>query len=144
MSQAMTAVVAGGPGLVAVGVDDSIGDWRAAAWVSVDGAAWSRVLHQEVAFGGPDAQITSSLVVGGPGLVAVGSEWLGGGWDAAAWTSIDGRAWSHVQHQEAEFGGADWQTMEAVAPGPSALVAVGSDHSGGDDDAAVWASPPGP
>jgi hypothetical protein len=45
---AMSGVVAGGPGFVAVGERDG----NAAVWTSVDGLAWSRVAHDEAVFGG--------------------------------------------------------------------------------------------
>ena len=51
--QAMGWVAAGGPGLVAVGLDSSGGDWDAAVWTSPDGLAWTRVPHDEAVFGGP-------------------------------------------------------------------------------------------
>jgi hypothetical protein len=50
----MSAVVAGGPGLVAVGHDDAGEDEDAAVWTSPDGLVWSRVPHDEAVFGGGD------------------------------------------------------------------------------------------
>jgi len=61
---------------------------------------------------------------------------------AAVWTSPDGLVWSRVPGDEAVFGGPDNQEMKAVVVGGPGLVAVGLDHSDGDDDAAVWVSPP--
>jgi hypothetical protein len=88
--QMMSAVVAGGPGLVAVG-DDVPGEERdAAVWTSADGLVWSRVPHDEAVFGGVETQMMSSVAVGGPGLVAVGYSYLGADGDAAVWTSADG------------------------------------------------------
>jgi hypothetical protein len=138
----MTSVTAGGPGLVAVGVvpggvDD---DENAAVWTSVDGISWSRVPHDEAVFGGPGKQGMSDVVVGGPGVVAVG--WDGdlhaGTLVAAVWTSVDGLSWSRVPHDEAVFGGARNQTMSSVTAGGPGLVAVGA--GGGDPDAVVWTS----
>jgi hypothetical protein len=50
-------------------------------WTSVDGMTWSRVPHDEMAFGGWVFRVT----VGGPGLVAVGRVGSLEGGDAAVW-----------------------------------------------------------
>jgi hypothetical protein len=86
----------------------------------------------------------SSVTVGGPGLVAVGSEGSpDGGGVAAVWTSVDGITWSRVPHNEAVFGGENdgyyGQSMSSVTTGGPGLVAVGSDVG----RAAVWTSPDG-
>ena len=130
----MLSVAAGGPGLVAVG---SVGgllelvanpiETAAAVWISADGITWSRVPHDEAIFGGVEDQVMNSVVVGGPGLVAVGSD----GSAAAVWTSVDGISWSRVPHDEAIFGGVEDQVMNSVVVGGPGLVAVGS---------AVWTS----
>ena len=135
------SVVAGGPGFVAVGSDN---DW-AAVWTSPDGVAWSRVPHDDAIF---NSGRISSVVVGGPGLVAVGyfdeqpdlPVGVGGGGDAAVWTSPDGVAWSRVSQDEAVFGGPGHQWMSGVTIGGPGLVAVGWDESNG---AAVWTSADG-
>lgn len=91
--QVMNRVIAGGPGLVAVGWDgpgilDDSPDVDAAVWTSVDGYTWSRVPNDEETFGGAWIE---SVTVGAPGLIAVGGT---GGYntdgDAAVWTSVDG------------------------------------------------------
>jgi hypothetical protein len=145
-SQTISSVTAGGPGLVAVGSDGGEGLGDAAVWVSPDGFTWSRVAHDEAVFGGEDGQVMSAVIVGGPGLVAVG--WDGQGiladnpnLDAAIWTSVDGYTWSRVPHEDDVFAGA-W--IDAVTVGGPGLVAVGG--TGGynvDSDAAVWTSPDG-
>ncbi len=136
--QLMTSVTVGGAGLVAVGLEGSRPDENetdAAVWTSVDGATWSRVPHEEAVFGG-GALYMGSVTAGGPGLVAVGSDWSGSVSDAAAWTSVDGVSWSRVPDDPSVFGGLGNQTMTSViAVGPG-LVAVGDDKAGG--DAAVW------
>ena len=81
--QEMYSVVAGGPGLVAVGNDT--GRDAAAVWTSSDGQSWQRVEHHEQTFGGDGWQKMSSVVAGGPGLVAVGNDHGRGA--AAVWTS---------------------------------------------------------
>ncbi len=142
--QEMWGVVAGGPGLVAVGgYDASGGDWDAAVWTSPDGVLWSRVPpHDASVFGGPDDQEMFGVAAGGPGLVAVGRDWSGGDWDAAVWTSPDGVLWSRAPHDESVFGGPDGQGMVGVVAGGPGFVAVGWDYSGGDLDAAVWVTLP--
>jgi hypothetical protein len=139
--QSMFDVTVGGPGLVAVGESGRPGDFDAAVWTSPDGITWSRVPHNEAVFGGIAYQGMLSVTVGGPGLVAVGSD---GSHDrsAAVWTSPDGITWSRVPHNEAVFGGA---AMSSVGVGGPGLVAVGSD---GDPQTAignevVWTSPDG-
>jgi hypothetical protein len=127
----MNSVTRGGPGLVAVGSDDS----DAAVWTSVDGVTWSRVPDDDAVFGGDGEQSMSSVIVAGPGLVAVG----GDDWDAAVWTSVDGLTWSRVPHDEAALGGAVRQVMNSATVGGSGLVAVGAaSPTGYNPDAAVW------
>ena len=72
----MQAVVAGGPGLVAVGCDftgvsGSDEGGIAAVWASADGLAWRRV-SQDAVSGGVAGHCMNSVAVAGPGLVAVG------------------------------------------------------------------------
>jgi hypothetical protein len=141
-SQVMTSVVAGGPGLVAVGHDGlwdkNPADWypdpSAAVWTSEDGIVWSRVPHDEEIFGGA---VMNDVTLGGPGLVAVGSSPSGSDSDAAVWTSVDGLTWSRVPHDEAVFGGAFGPRMQSVVVGGPGLVAVGRE---GGAAAAVWTS----
>jgi hypothetical protein len=83
-NQIMWDVVAGGPGLVAVGWDTG-GERDAAVWRSEDGLTWLRLRGEEALFGGPGTQAMLSVAVGGPGLVAVGGDWGGGDWDGAVW-----------------------------------------------------------
>lgn len=139
-NQWMAAVVAGGPGLVAVGLDRSGGDEDAAVWTSVDGLHWARAAHDEATFGGPGPQWMNAVAAGGPGLVGVGSDASGGEQDAAVWTSPDGLAWTRVTHDEATFGGSGDQWMNSVAADGQGLVAVGGDISTGESDAAAWTS----
>jgi len=56
----MMSVTVGGPGLVAVGLDESSGDKDAAVWTSPDGITWSRVPHDDAVFGGEDEQLMVS------------------------------------------------------------------------------------
>ena len=137
-NQGMENVTAGGPGLVAVGYDESGGDRDAAVWTSVDGLTWRRVPHDEAIFGGAGWQAMESVAAGGPGLVAVGYDASDRG--AAVWTSTDGVAWTPVPYDDAVFGSSRMESVAAAGPG---LVAVGSDSSGGDPDGAVWTSADG-
>jgi hypothetical protein len=142
-TQAMQAVLADGPGLVAVGYDFLEGNFVAAAWTSPDGFAWSQVPHDGAVFGGQIGLYMYSVAIGGPGLVAVGSDYSGVDADGAVWTSPDGLTWTRVPHDEAVFGGAGNQEMLGVVAGGPGLVAVGRDDSGEAGDAAVWASADG-
>jgi len=86
-SQSMNSVTTGGPGLVAVGFDESGRNEDAAVWTSPDGIAWFRVPHDEAVFGGEGSQVMGSVIAGGPGLLAVGVEESGGNEDAAVWVA---------------------------------------------------------
>jgi hypothetical protein len=153
--QLMKSVTVGGPGLVAVGWVGYDGDAVAAVLSSLDGLTWSRVPHDEAVFGGAHGQWMTDVTVGGPGLVAVGSDgrfsdldheatagerrpWGDEVGAAAVWTSVDGLTWSRVPHDEAVFGADGGQEMNSVTVGGPGLVAVGngSDHRGAD----VWTS----
>lgn len=139
----MISVTAGGPGLVAVGSDQT----DAVVWTSLDGLAWSRVPHNEAVFGGTANSTMLSVTVGGPGLVAVGEASPDGNRDArtssigvaAVWTSPDGLTWTRVPHDDSIFGGNGALSMESVTAGRNALVAVGRDTRG----AGIWHSPDG-
>jgi hypothetical protein len=140
----MAAVVAGGPGLVAVGVDGSGGDYDAAVWTSSDGYVWERVAHDEAVFGGAEDQIVRGLAVGGPGFVATGFDASGGDRDMAVWTSPDGRVWTRVADAEGVFGGPGDQDAVGVVATDDTVVAVGYEQDeNGDQNVAVWTSPDG-
>ena len=146
--QGMHAVIAAGPGWVAVDHDDSGEDWNAAVWTSPDGSTWARVPHDETLFGGLNDQEMFGVASAGPGLVAVGVDDEAAG----AWVSADGLAWQKVPSDRfsssPEFAGHD-KVMRAVTAGGPGFVAVGSiglyseatdEH---DWDAAVWVSSDG-
>jgi hypothetical protein len=128
----MKGVTAGGPGLVAVGAEGS----GAAVWTSADGATWSRVAQDIEIFGSPGGQGygMTSVTVGGPGLVAVGSNVDVGG--VAVWTSVDGIAWSRVPDKTLTSTFSPEGFMWSVTAGGPGLVAVGFDGP----NAAVWTS----
>jgi hypothetical protein len=131
----MHAVTAHGEGLVAIGFD-SDGNPGAVVWTSADGVTWARLPDDQTVFGGANMW---DVIVGGPGLVAVGA----GDSGPAVWTSTDGTTWSRVPHDQAAFGAVDSGMFRVTAGGPG-LVAVGWDSSedvGG--AAAVWTSTDG-
>ena len=136
-TQLLASVTAGGPGLVAVGSEDS--DWgnQAAVWVSPDGYAWTRILNEEVfsALG-----YLTSVTAGGPGLVAVGSEDSDSGNHAAVCVSADGYAWTRILNEEV-FDGPGRMVQSVTAGGPG-LVMVGLEGSGNGWDGAVWVAGP--
>ena len=78
--QTMTAVIAGGPGLVAVG--ETHVPSLAAVWVSDDGITWSAVPHDEAVFGRANMY---AVTVAGSGLIAVGVN-ESFGIDAGVWS----------------------------------------------------------
>jgi len=130
--QAIAAVVQGGPGLVAVGVDDLEG----AVWTSMDGTTWERAADDGGVFVGDESRmVLNSVANGGPGLVAVGVD----GIDPAVWTSPDGEVWSRVADVSTSGSG---EMKDVVAGGPG-FVAVGSSHSGYWEAATVWTSADG-
>jgi hypothetical protein len=109
-------------------------------------------------FGGAHTSM-SSVVVGGPGLVAVGEAMSARGAVAAVWTSVDGQMWSRVPHDAQLFGGRsrsqvdcdrfreealddepDHHRLWRVASWESGLVALGSASECGATVAAVWTS----
>jgi actin-like ATPase involved in cell morphogenesis len=139
-SQRMRAVTAGGPGLVGVGFESNGGEVDAAVWTSPNGTDWTR--ERDGALAGPGEQSMSSVIQGGPGLVAAGTADRGQQTDAAVWTSADGVAWSKVSNRSV-FGGLPSQEVRYLAPAGSLLVAVGTVVPGDDPDAAVWTSPDG-
>ena len=141
--QVIHAVIAGGPGLVAVGgrwLEDEPGDFFAAVWVSADGYTWESIPHDPAVFGGRGEQQMYAVTVAGPGLVAVGSDspWTGG---ARVWVSPDGLSWNRVVLPDGvrpvigpddvpgvPQAGLPWyaiETIRGVVAGGPGLVAVG-------------------
>jgi hypothetical protein len=114
---AMTDVVAGPPGLVAVGsaCAPTGGSCRAAVWTSPDGIAWARVADDPV-FDGSMYGVASWA----GGLVAVGGDATGKG--VRAWTSSDGTTWTAAAHLDGVDG-----TYTAVVSLGDRLVASAVD-----------------
>jgi hypothetical protein len=161
-TQIMWSVAAWSGGLAAVGFDYAGDDSDAAAWISEDGANWTRAPHDETIFGGDGDQGMTAVTAWNNGLVAVGSDASFGGqleeiWGhskglyfgslellpgdsaAAVWTSADGITWDRLAHDEAVFGGNGYQTMAWITAWSGGLAAVGTSGT----DAAVWVSADG-
>lgn len=83
-------------------------------------------------------QFITDVVEVGSGLVASGIDASGLDPDAVIWRSPDGFTWTRVASPL--FGGPGAQGIHGLAVGGPGLVAVGFDASGGNLDAAVWAS----
>ena len=155
-------VVAGGPGLVAVGCEVPAGGdnpgsdagWEAwthrqpGIWVSTDGYAWERLPDDAVVepqldlpnLGDVDGMIPdevptciSTVVAGTEGLVALGD------WGDRTWTSTDGYTWTITQNfvtPELGFG----VLLAAATVDGSRIVAVGEGPSieHADNRSTVW------
>ncbi|MGH2818078.1 MAG: adenylate/guanylate cyclase domain-containing protein [Actinomycetota bacterium] len=139
-TQKIKRVIAVDEGFIGVGRDTAAGDHDAAVWSArADGLDWTRNTDPDNALGGPGSQEVWDVEAReGTGLVAVGTDDPGNDLDAAAWISRDGVEWSRVEHDEAVFGGSQNQVLQRVTATATGFVAVGSDSSGGDHDAAVW------
>jgi hypothetical protein len=129
-NQAIMALAAGGPGLVAVGYDR----FEAAVWVSANGATWTRVAASGVPSADTGTRGMMSVVLSGSGLVAAGWDGL----DAAVWTSPDGIAWARVPAVESVFGGQGNRLMTSIVGFSARMVAVGWEAPVSDADGAVW------
>ncbi len=123
----VTDLVAGGPGLVAVGTIGAFGPQRsegsfnssfdAAVWLSADGRSWRLLRHDEAVLGGLETVRMDAIAVTDHGLVAVGeerasevrrstalAEYFDGAGHGAIWTSSDGEHWARVRHDAHAFG----------------------------------------
>lgn len=108
----VSAVLRGGPGLVAVGSASENGG-EAAVWTSGDGSSWTRAASTPSFAGLSMASIASNgstLVAGGLGLF---------------WVSTDGRTWTASAPISTYALGC--QIYGALIPGGPGLVAVGTD-----------------
>lgn len=100
--------------------------------------AWSRV-----ALGVVTAQGEMTTVIhGGPGLIAGGFASIDDESTAAIWTSADGSTWERVPHDAAVFGGEEAPSINDLAAGDTGYVAVGSNGRDGiawtSSDGYVW------
>jgi len=118
-NQTMYDVVAGGPGLVAVGFEETPEGYDGAVWVSPDGTDWSRVADPEGVLGGPGSQVLEAVVAGGPGLVAFGVEEYA---DQVVWSSPDGMTWARETPGSIVSRGPGGDFVD-IATGPSGPAA---------------------
>jgi hypothetical protein len=134
------SVAAGGPGLVAVGLDRSSGDADAAVWVSADGFTWDRIDDVGRVLGGSGDQRMAFVVAGDFGFLAGGSDGAYPDSRPAFWASEDGLAWTRVEVSAAFLEGeGPWLPIAAVVGGSRILV-IGSQ----DVEGQVWIGfPPG-
>lgn len=137
----MRSVAAGGPGLVAVGYDQT--RRAAAVWTSTTGETWERLAHDEAVFGGDGQQLMSEVICGGPGLVAVGRA-RASRQTGLIWVSDDGLTWrrldGHGSRASYEFLRAmRKREVRSVTRFGTSLVAVGRHVDG----PAVWTSEDG-
>jgi hypothetical protein len=152
----ISAVVSGGPGLVAVGstldaIDDQ-GVFAPAIWISADGLTWAKEATPTdptpwtVVEGTLQGRIISNIVATPEGFVAVGTEFgLTSKFlqRAVVWTSRDGRSWARVPHDPVFDGGEDSGFrfgMRAVYFIGNRLIATGETPGG----PTVWLSPQEP
>jgi hypothetical protein len=136
--EVMNAVAAAGPGLVAVGYEQTPGTARNPAVWTFDGQSWTRV--QSPAFRGTGE--IRALTAAGDQVVAVGWTIGPAGQDGAVWTSRDGKTWTLVSSKA--LGGASAQELNAAAPLEAGVVGGGDSPSAvlSDQDAAVWTGLP--
>jgi hypothetical protein len=141
-------IVAGGPGLVAIGDrpftrSDGVGSTKGVIGVSEDGLVWELISDSDLT-GPPDAWVDlRAITVGGPGLVAVGSYVPEPNQQepdiSAVWLSTNGRDWERV---ESPLG----RPMSVMAYA-NVLVAVGDFEPGSADGEAathgIWQSQDG-
>ncbi len=132
-----TALAGGQGALVAVGSTAGDTGRDTVTWRSANGSTWQRLEGDDLA--GPLDQGAGGVTVGDGVIVAVGATNLGGGGDAAAWTSADAGTWARSAHDENTFGGDQDQQMTDVASVGGLVVAVGWSGSTPElRDGAVW------
>jgi len=146
-NQTMNDIQEVGDQLVAVGFDDAAGDGRdAAIWISSNGTKWTEVTGGALAGAGDQVLTrvypTGSTRRGFPKLVGGGFVVVNGDQNAVIWYSDDGRTWTRETSSQDQLGGPGAQAVGSIVAVDHGfpLVAVGSDGSGKDGDAAVWAA----
>ena len=142
----MSSVTAGGPGLVAVGAQQTSGDLRAGAiWTSADAVTWTRAAADPTVVGGETTSVLlDAVTAAGPLLVAGGIERTGDDADITILTSPDGVTWTRVPPMP-DFSGPGGQFLRDLTAGGPGIVGVGTVDTGDPSTAAaaVWVSPDG-
>ena len=115
-----------------------------AVWLSADGTSWSRVALLPFAHLGGGIEM-ESVIAAGPGLVAVGREWLSEGASIpAVWTSTDGRVWGRVEVDMCNLQEENENAIVDVADHGTGLLAVGFiGTSARTYEPAIWSSSDG-
>ena len=123
----INAVVAGGPGLVAVGCATATleCDLGPATWTSIDGRHWTKGPPVPAA----DAVTMRAVIAAGTGFIAVG--WGG------IWHSPDGLHWTRVATPATPGFGTDLHGATAWRGG---YVAVGNEFNSVTNHAVAWTS----
>ena len=139
----MTAVTVGGPGLVAVGEwPYSTEGWGPdpRVWLSEDGINWTSVDKEEIEGADGRTERTppgwggaamADVAVGGPGLIAVGTDdpyrpGSGGplGGDPSVWVSADGQAWDQILLDDGSSGADAGSSVRRLAVSPNGTIAA--------------------
>jgi predicted Ser/Thr protein kinase len=134
--QVVKAIVAGGPGLIAVGSTGSVGSEDAAIWTSKNGSKW----RTRPGLFAPGSQRLTGVVAYGSGFVAVGSDGPSKQADVAVWTSSDGLTWKRSTGEA--LTGPGLQFAHGVVDFKGKLVVVGNENLPGPGQAAVWIGTP--
>lgn len=142
-SSDISAVIEGGPGLIAVGASPG-GEFvpSAAVFTSPDGLTWSRVTPRDADF---NDKVMSDVLAVGTGYLAVGGDFETG--LMTAWTSPDGIVWSRSQPPpEQTDPSVAHMIAEAVTRAGGFIWAAGRDFDARRDDnglPAMWVSDDG-
>ncbi|MBA3431261.1 MAG: adenylate/guanylate cyclase domain-containing protein, partial [Actinobacteria bacterium] len=129
-------------GAIAVGREAIAGDSDAAAWRTSDGVRWKRIAS-DGAFSGPGDQSANRVIATEKGLLAVGYDARLGDWDAAVWSSTDGRRWEQVLVDPESVARGTQQEMTSVTYSRHRFVGIGWEGTTRGADAVVWTSPNG-
>jgi quercetin dioxygenase-like cupin family protein len=111
-------------------------------WTSTDGKAWTPLSDDHLISQGRGVLVTT-MVAGGPGLVAAGMNSDG---EPTFWTSVDGRTFQETTSfplagPTAEDVSREQPSVQAIAVGQEWMVAVGNTgFSFGTVDPAIWVS----
>ena len=130
-TQSMRSVIRHGPILVAVGARGPDGGREAAGWYWSTKGMWRRATVRSGAAKPSTDAVMRDVAWVGDKLVAIGSTRIGrrAGYDAAVWTSADGRTWTQLAPADVDercaSGCSGDQAMYSVAADEGSAVAVG-------------------